>query len=1522
MPTKSNNMSPMPMQSKIGDASLKFGPDWLRALSSSENTGGPSSTSPGGDGVGGPPPRGFGFSGWGPGPEGRSGFHSNSNKDHQHHNYSAAAAAFSSPPSSSFHPVSYHQSPRGGGEANKGTGIPSNPNRFKQSEHRYSREEMLALYDKNLESPEFLLTFGTLYIEKMQPPLAFSQPSEEEIRIWHIPQPESSRQGPGGAAPIGRGYATRGRGGGIDRGRGRGRGSYSTYGPRTHEEEDPRSSFSRPRNFERSQSNHERTAWGDRNGVVGSVGGPPGVAGPEESNRGGGSWRSRESFGGRRVSEEGTNDDGWRKPRWRRGDEAEDEYRSGSNSRRLHRSWSEEENHDNIPEWARDNPSEESGTFDSSGAFHGEDRSSKSSRETDNRKGGENSGDSNSGNSLLKSRGESEHLGSHSDRVQKRVQDRTESVKPVIPASVKEEAENNAGDDHDEYSSSLSNNRTSRDRDPFLTLSNSSHQQQQQQQQQQYHHQGSKNSIINIQKQLLESESHDRSGHLIGLSSSESHHIQRVQTVQHQMTASSHDSRSQLLHAQSLVERAASGHGLHGGELRASSNTNESNMPSLNNEDDHYRSMTEEAMNLVSKLIEEDTLASRRLRGPSGNNAMSQQQQQLLASLSVAETLSSSGGNKQQQQQSSHNDLSRSGPGGGGHHPSQNIPSQNTTTNVTVHQPASSPSGSMEVWFYRDPQGSVQGPFSTHEMGLWCSQGYFSGSLQLRRECDKIFITLLEMGKVYGRNPFAVADSSPPPPPIQDPNASSALDHSSQIQAQLHQQRQQALLQQQNLMREQQQYMMNLNHGGGGAIRKEQQDPSWHQPQSSSIPPVVAPQQTRSASNSSLSSEQIQAQLLMSMAKSQGLDRDQSAMDQLHALYQRQLKTAGNETLQSQNKNNFSDLMGNSQSTPTMDVASNKSSSAVVNDPIQSLVQQLTSMANTQHKIISTPSKPPDVISPWGQTGNSSVQQQQQTPQVQNQWGAAQPTQTPWEYREQMAKLQEEELRRRKEEEEAERKRLEEEERKHLEDKQRIEHERKRLEEQQRMEEEKQRKIREEQYLLQKQQQEILRKQQEEAEFQRLKDLQRQQLEQQRQLRDEQTRLAEEQQKLEEQRLEKERKEQVAAEREVKLRQERERELKLQQQAQFSWNTATVQPTQNMAGGVAGSGGSKSLLEIQQEEAIKQEKEQASQKKKAQQEQLRQQQAQQQKAINLKWVANAGAAPTKQAPIKSLTEIQAEEQAKLQKQQDQEREKRAIINQQQQKQAVWSAQLTWADRALAGTGGGSSSSSGTSAKKVNGGVWDDSMASMASKLKGSNNPLPSSVPSSSSSNNNNRGPAGGKKTKEISDDSFMKLFSVQQDGAATNQKGGSNRPKMTQQAADEFTRWCSDRIQAIASGSVDIPTFVSFLKEVESPYEVGDYVRSYLGDGKEAKEFSREFLERRSRWKNARKGDGLTSSMEDNLCRPASAINPNSNEFQEVKAKGKKTKKNKMQKVDSRILGFSTSTVTDRLSREYCDSTD
>ena len=42
-------------------------------------------------------------------------------------------------------------------------------------------------------------------------------------------------------------------------------------------------------------------------------------------------------------------------------------------------------------------------------------------------------------------------------------------------------------------------------------------------------------------------------------------------------------------------------------------------------------------------------------------------------------------------------------------------------------------SASMDTWLYRDPQGSVQGPFATHEMAQWYSQGYFSGGLLLSK---------------------------------------------------------------------------------------------------------------------------------------------------------------------------------------------------------------------------------------------------------------------------------------------------------------------------------------------------------------------------------------------------------------------------------------------------------------------------------------------------------------------------------------------------------------------------------------------------------------------------------------------------------------------------------------------------------------------------------------------------------------------------------------------------------------------
>ncbi|XP_022123533.2 GIGYF family protein Gyf isoform X2 [Pieris rapae] len=129
--------------------------------------------------------------------------------------------------------------------------------------------------------------------------------------------------------------------------------------------------------------------------------------------------------------------------------------------------------------------------------------------------------------------------------------------------------------------------------------------------------------------------------------------------------------------------------------------------------------------------------------------------------------------------------------------------------------------------------------------------------------------------------------------------------------------------------------------------------------------------------------------------------------------------------------------------------------------------------------------------------------------------------------------------------------------------------------------------------------------------------------------------------------------------------------------------------------------------------------------------------------------------------------------------------------------------------------------------------------------------------------------------------------------------------------AMEFDAWCTQAL-GIWSSNIDVSTFMVFLKDIESPYEVKDYVKYYLGESKESIDFSRQFLERRSKLLRV----GMVTPSDD-LCSPALAINPRTNsisDYQEVKGKGKKTKKNKMMKVDARILGFSVTAAEDRIN--------
>lgn len=57
-------------------------------------------------------------------------------------------------------------------------------------------------------------------------------------------------------------------------------------------------------------------------------------------------------------------------------------------------------------------------------------------------------------------------------------------------------------------------------------------------------------------------------------------------------------------------------------------------------------------------------------------------------------------------------------------------------------------------WFYRDPQGQVQGPFTAGEMAEWFSAGYFSPNLVVKQGSDDCFVPLGELIKKMGSVPF------------------------------------------------------------------------------------------------------------------------------------------------------------------------------------------------------------------------------------------------------------------------------------------------------------------------------------------------------------------------------------------------------------------------------------------------------------------------------------------------------------------------------------------------------------------------------------------------------------------------------------------------------------------------------------------------------------------------------------------------------------------------------------------------
>ncbi|EAW76498.1 PERQ amino acid rich, with GYF domain 1, isoform CRA_c [Homo sapiens] len=196
--------------------------------------------------------------------------------------------------------------------------------------------------------------------------------------------------------------------------------------------------------------------------------------------------------------------------------------------------------------------------------------------------------------------------------------------------------------------------------------------------------------------------------------------------------------------------------------------------------------------------------------------------------------------------------------------------------------------------------------------------------------------------------------------------------------------------------------------------------------------------------------------------------------------------------------------------------------------------------------------------------------------------------------------------------------------------------------------------------------------------------------------------------------------------------------------------------------------------------------------------------------------------------MKTLLELQLEGERQLHKQPPPREPARAQApNHRVQLGGLGTAPLNqWVSEAGPLWGGPDKSGGGSSGL----GLWEDTPKSGGSLVRGLGLKNSRSSPSLSDSYSHLSGRPIRKKTEE--EEKLLKLLQ------------GIPRPQ------DGFTQWCEQMLHTLsATGSLDVPMAVAILKEVESPYDVHDYIRSCLGDTLEAKEFAKQFLERRAKQK-------------------------------------------------------------------------
>uniref|UniRef100_A0A8C2U2T5 GRB10 interacting GYF protein 2 n=1 Tax=Coturnix japonica TaxID=93934 RepID=A0A8C2U2T5_COTJA len=708
----------------------------------------------------------------------------------------------------------------------------------------------------------------------------------------------------------------------------------------------------------------------------------------------------------------------------------------------------------------------------------------------------------------------------------------------------------------------------------------------------------------------------------------------------------------------------------------------------------------------------------------------------------------------------------------------------------------------MQKWYYKDPQGEIQGPFSNQEMAEWFQAGYFTMSLLVKRACDETFQPLGDIMKMWGRVPFT---SGPAP-----------LPHLGELdQERLTRQQELALIQMQHLQYQhlliQQQYAQ-----------------------------VLAQQQ-----KAALSSQQ-QQQLAILLQQFQALKIRISEQNMMPPV---------TRSVSVPDTGSIWELQSASQ--PTV-----WEGSSVWDLPIDTAAQ------------------------------GPALEQLQQLEKAK------------------AAKLEQErrEVEMRAKREEEERKRQEE--------------LRRQQEELLRRQQEDERKRREEEELARRKQVSFLNstrnliflnllrlyfslcpgKEEEAAKWAREEE------EAQRRLEESRLRMEEEaaRQRLEEE--ERKRKElELQRQKEIMRQRQQQQEAlrRLQQQQQQQQLAQMKLPSSSTWGQQSNSGACQSQTTLSLAEIQKLEEERERQLREEQRRQQRElmkalQQQQQQQQQKLSGWGNV-TKPT--GTTKSLLEIQQEEARQMQKQQQQQHQQPNRVRNATHSNlhtsignSVWGSLNTnpsnqWASDLV------SSIWSNADTKNSNMGFWDDAVKEVgprnSTNKNKSNASLSKSVGITSRQN---------KKVEE--EEKLLKLFQ------------GVNK------AQDGFTQWCEQMLHALnTANNLDVPTFVSFLKEVESPYEVHDYIRAYLGDTPEAKEFAKQFLERRAKQKASQQRQqqqqqdsvwGMNHSSLHSVFQTNQSNNQQSN-FEAVQS-GKKKKKQKMVRADPSLLGFSVNASSERLN--------